>query len=660
MKESLVFKGKTVEEAIETGLAKLGLALEDVTIEILNEGKKSIFMIGQKEAKVRLIKKKNENSTEKTHTDKPEIVSVNTGKVWVENGLIHCEDPDDGELIVHIPPMVMLYKNNELIKEQGTISEKDVLRVEFISEESPTKWAIEKSSDNLEAKLIVEPGSKVIYSLVDQQPVKEITLKTTTKVLPNLTLSPTEIHGQLKKLGITFGIQQEQIDNACLANQKGEFVIARGTRPTEGKNGWLEYKVEMKETKYYLEREDGSIDYREGYVIPQVKAGIDIAYIHEPIEGVAGTSLSGEMVLPKVVSPILIKLGNGTAFKEDDKNMIISTSIGRPSIEKRGMQVILNVVPKLEHNTDVNMATGNIKFIGDILISGNVEENMCIIASGDIEVKGTTSNATIKAGQSVVLYSNVISSEIVAGNSNKIIAKKSKLLKEISGELSSLQSDLHQISKNPSFSKHKLEEGIMPLIKLLIQTKNTPLITNLRQFIIEMKKDLEMLDSEWQTLITRLHQGFLLMDPSCFLTTNDFDSLVDQFKHLIQITSIPVETGTAAVLPSAMNSDIYSAGDVIITKQGCYNTIIYALGKLEVKGFIRGGRVYAGMGTLIDEAGSKGGASTLIIVPYDQTIKIKNVLADTTIQIGKKRYTFTKDISNIAARIDENGELVIH
>lgn len=50
-----VFTGKTVEEAVETGLKELGAAREDVEVEVLEEGKKKLF--GSKPAQVKLTVK---------------------------------------------------------------------------------------------------------------------------------------------------------------------------------------------------------------------------------------------------------------------------------------------------------------------------------------------------------------------------------------------------------------------------------------------------------------------------------------------------------------------------------------------------------------------------------------------------------------------------
>ena len=122
------------------------------------------------------------------------------------------------------------------------IQQNDHLEVDSKTEKVETKWSIEISRDRLTATLKVEPGTTV----------------------PNLTLTTDDVHSRLRSLGISEGIQQEQIEQACKTETKGVFIIAKGESPIEGKNGWLEYLVEINEGKSFKERKDGSIDYREG------------------------------------------------------------------------------------------------------------------------------------------------------------------------------------------------------------------------------------------------------------------------------------------------------------------------------------------------------------------------------------------------------------
>ena len=536
-----VFKGKTVEEAISNGLEHLGLTKEEVNIEVLNEGRKGFLKIGFMEAEVRI---------ERKAVLKPKDRPLQIGKVWVESGIIHCIDPvgDKEKLMIHIPPTILLYKNNELIKDKCTISENDQIKVDFKNEGIETKWKIEMTKDRLMATIKVEPGTKTIYKLRDQKPAREIKLEATKTVIPNLTLTAEEIHKRLTSLGITTGIEEEQIDAACKAETDSEFIIAKGESPVEGKNGWLEYLVDVKEGKSFKERKDGSIDFREGLDIPSIEAGTTIAIIHDPIEGLAGRGVTGEAIEPKPVQPLIVKAGRGVQISD---HQILATSMGRPSVQKRGNTAIITVLPKLDHRGDVGLESGNLRFNGDIVISGNVENHMEVVANGSVEIRGTASEAKIKAGQSITHYSNVIASEILVGQQVEIM------------------------------------------------------------------------------------------------------------NQLLEQSNVEAEIGVFVQMPSAINSTIYSSGDVFINKQGCYNCTIFAKGSVEVKGFVRGGRLFAGLGARLEEAGSKGGTPTLICVPHDQIITIKNVFSETTIQIGKRVYKFTKDMTNIVARIDEQGSIAI-
>lgn len=650
-----IFRAKTVEEAIESGLQHLGLTKDEVMIEILDEGKKGILKWGSKEAEVRILVKNEQKKMTSTfaenHTD-----LTNKGKVWVENGKIHCKNPAEGELTIHIPPVVLFYKNNELMEQKTTITEKDQIKVDYKNEITTTKSTIELSKDRIQATIKVIPGFKSIYTLRDQKPAHEITLEAVKSVMPNLTLSSEEIHSTLKSMDITYGVKEGIIEQACLTEGKAEFIIAQGENPVEGKNGWLEYMVEINEGKRFKEREDGSIDFREGRNIPSIQDGEVIAVMHEPIPGKDGRAVTGEIIPPKPVFPLQVKVGNGAEIKDDK---IIAVSMGRPSVQKRGNVAIVTVVPKFEHQGDVSMASGNLKFNGDIVISGNVENHMEIIATGNIEIRGTTSEAKIKAGQSSIHHSNVIASDIIAGNGDKIMLEKEDEINELLEYLIGIQHDLYQIGHNPSFEHVNITEGIMPLMKLLIQTKYMPLVNKTRVLLEELQADMQMLNASWQKIFIKLGNIFVKMDEHAVQTFEEFNQLVDSLKYLTEDLNIPTEMGVYVQLPSAMNSNIYSSGDVIINKQGCYNCSIHAQGTIEINGFMRGGQLFARLGATLVEAGSKGGAPTLISVPDDQTINIKNVYSYTTIQIGRKKYQFTKNMTNIVARLDEEGSIAI-
>lgn len=71
--------GKTIEEAISAGLAKLGCSISDVTLEILEEGSKGLFgLFGSRQAKVRLTL--NDDDAEMSGSDILASVSLESEK----------------------------------------------------------------------------------------------------------------------------------------------------------------------------------------------------------------------------------------------------------------------------------------------------------------------------------------------------------------------------------------------------------------------------------------------------------------------------------------------------------------------------------------------------------------------------------------------------
>ena len=71
---NLNVSAKTVDEAIEVGLAQLGLPREQVEVEVINEGKRGLFGLGAEDATVRLVAKQQvEAPIEDTPVEPPPV-----------------------------------------------------------------------------------------------------------------------------------------------------------------------------------------------------------------------------------------------------------------------------------------------------------------------------------------------------------------------------------------------------------------------------------------------------------------------------------------------------------------------------------------------------------------------------------------------------------
>ena len=90
MKNEVIIQAKTVEAAIEKGAAELGVAIDKVKTEVLQEPKKGFFGIGEVQAKVKV-----------SYTVEPTELALNFLKSLTENMgmdvVIRVEDGEDGE-----------------------------------------------------------------------------------------------------------------------------------------------------------------------------------------------------------------------------------------------------------------------------------------------------------------------------------------------------------------------------------------------------------------------------------------------------------------------------------------------------------------------------------------------------------------------------------
>ncbi|GAB7386708.1 FapA family protein [Bacillaceae bacterium] len=702
MARSIVSKGKTVEEAIALGLQVLGADIQEIDIEIIEKEKKVLFGMRRKPAVVRLTKRTGVYERANASGDEQWLESLlqtldaekdegrrqaadvlrteptgseeetereakkgtwneenREGMVWVKDGQIYCKDAPERYPVVTPGNGVKLYKNGELVTESTIVSEKDRLRVEVAEEIAETKWQIKMNEDKTKVMLSVEPGYRIKRTLLDREPAPSLELSVQVDKVPQNTLSLQDILKKLQELGVKQGINYNEIAKACETTVPETFEIAAGAKPVPGRNGWLEYKVEVEGKAGPTVREDGSIDYREIRVIPSVRKGQLLAIVHPPVPGVPGVTVTGEPIPPEPVKPLTVKEGNGVVLIEDGTK-IVATLAGRPQIQRLGTLVKAAVLPKLVHEGDVNLSSGNIRFDGDVEILGSVEEGMTVEAKGDVLIQQNVNMATIIAGNSVVINKNVINSEVSAGKSNMLIAELSQLLGEIAEQVKKMVASVEQLIVAPAFKMSDLaQKGLHPLIKLLLERKFQALLPLVKQYYEKVQASNRMLDERWRNLAVILRQAFLLSHGMPLRDVDDLRTIAKELEALYEISRTPPEPNSSITLPYALNSRLYCSGNIQIVGKGCYHTKIFSSGgSVRINGVMRGGEVYAALGAEIKEAGAAGGLPTRIVVPDGQSVTLHKVLEDTIIQIGKRTYKFQKTEKNIRVKLNEEGRFI--
>jgi uncharacterized protein (DUF342 family) len=121
-----------------------------------------------------------------------------------------------------------------------------------------------------------------------------------------------------------------------------------------------------------------------------------------PEDGVNGKTVTGKILYAKAGNDIPLPLGTNVHVGDDGDSVL--SDINGQVILANGK---INVEPVLTIEGDVNLKTGNILFLGTVIITGNVEDGFSVKAAGNIEVRGTVGKAEIDAEGDIIIYQGI-------------------------------------------------------------------------------------------------------------------------------------------------------------------------------------------------------------------------------------------------------------
>lgn len=199
---------------------------------------------------------------------------------------------------------------------------------------------------------------------------------------------------------VVFGIKEDVINYLSESPMYNEaFCVAEGIAPINGKNGSVIYNFDTAVSKTPTLMEDGRINYRELNLIQSVKEGQVLCTLVPPVMGTEGKNVKGK-VLPAVNGkPAVLPRGKNVAIAEDGQSLIATTQGEVQYLDATKVSVYTNH----EIPSDVDNSTGNVSFVGSVIIKGNVLSGFSVEAGGNVEVYGVVEGATIKAGGNIIL-----------------------------------------------------------------------------------------------------------------------------------------------------------------------------------------------------------------------------------------------------------------
>ena len=208
-----------------------------------------------------------------------------------------------------------------------------------------------------------------------------------------------EIKRDLQAYHIKIGIQDDVIQNYVKNREYcKDILVAKGIPPVQGKDAKIEYFFNTNMNLKPKRNEDGSVNYHELNTINHVEQGQCLARLIPEVQGKSGKNVYGEDVPARSAKTKKLSFGKNIELSEDGLE-IHSMVTGHVSLVKDKVFV----ADVYEVPADVDTATGNIFYDGNVHVKGNVKSGFVVNAKGDIVVEGVVEGAELYAGGQIIV-----------------------------------------------------------------------------------------------------------------------------------------------------------------------------------------------------------------------------------------------------------------
>lgn len=272
--------------------------------------------------------------------------------------------------------------------------------------------AIESAMYKLNTPVRIASFDKEYY--IDSIPIIEVlnnmeaTIKV-TKPKRGRDINADIILNLCEEKGIIFGVRKKTINTIIqekIYDQK--VILAKGKDPIHGKDATIKYsfQVEKEVPTNPKEKDVKSIDFKELNWILNVSVDEILATKTPPQFGIDGTDIFGKIITAKEPKDIILNPGKNTYVTED--GLCLKSQIDGQVVQKGKT---ISVEPLLTIPGNVDYATGNIDFLGTVIVKGNVVSGFSIKSGEDIYVEGLVEDCELNAQGKIVVNNGILGNE---------------------------------------------------------------------------------------------------------------------------------------------------------------------------------------------------------------------------------------------------------
>ncbi|HEX9745411.1 MAG TPA: FapA family protein [bacterium] len=204
----------------------------------------------------------------------------------------------------------------------------------------------------------------------------------------------------LLKHEVVYGVRSEKLQKLANAIEPNlQMRIATASDPVDGEDGKINYLFDAfgEEVGPSIDEKDYA-DFKDLNLFKNVEKGAPLVEIIPPTTGIQGTDVTGKPIPAKPGKEVKSPLGKGTTLSPGNPNLLIADIKGLPRLV--GGKIVIEEVLTVD---SVDYSTGNVEFVGNVIVRGTIKTGFTVKAEGDVTCQEYVDGGNIIAGGSIFL-----------------------------------------------------------------------------------------------------------------------------------------------------------------------------------------------------------------------------------------------------------------
>ena len=182
----------------------------------------------------------------------------------------------------------------------------------------------------------------------------------------------------LQSKGVVFGVKEDALREFESSPRYGRpVVVAEGAKARDGADARITYAFKGQRESVKLKERDGRVDFKDISRVENVVVGQLLASKVPAEPGQPGQTVTGKQIPAEKGKDCDLAVGKNVKLSEDGLSALAETN---------GQVLLLggkvNVEPIYTVAGNVDLRTGNVLFLGTVVVRGNVEDGFAVKAAG--------------------------------------------------------------------------------------------------------------------------------------------------------------------------------------------------------------------------------------------------------------------------------------